>query len=110
MASSIAVVGRDALVTSSGSIPELPMRDPKSPLAIGYAEAKWVCEQVMESAYNNLQSEMQPMIVRIGQLSGSSNTGYWSHKEHIPAIVKASLAIGKIPDLHGVSYESRSSM
>ena len=79
------------------------MYDPRSPLSIGYAEAKWVCEQIMTSAFNNLQSEMQPMIVRIGQLSGSSGTGYWSHKEHIPAIVKSSIAIRHLPDLHGVS-------
>ena len=80
------------------------MHDPRYPLSIGYAEAKWVCEQIMASAFNNLQSETLPMIVRIGQPSGSSDTGYWSHKEHIPTILKPSIAIRHLPDLHGVSH------
>ncbi|KAL8994550.1 MAG: hypothetical protein Q9169_005514 [Polycauliona sp. 2 TL-2023] len=103
LASSIAVVGNcsdDQKV--EGMVPELPLHDPeRGPLAMGYAEAKWVCEQVVESAYNSLQSEMEPMIVRIGQLSGSQTSGYWSTKEHFAALVKASKTIGYLPDLRG---------
>ena len=106
LASSIAVVGQLVPHSSEPTVPELPMHSPTAPLPLGYAEAKWVCEQVMESAYNTLQREVQPMIVRIGQLSGSQSTGCWSSKEHIPALIKASLAVGKMPDLHGVSLIS----
>ena len=110
LASSIAVLGN---LAGSGScaklVPELPIQDPISgPLAMGYAEAKWVCEKVMESAYNSLGCEIQPMIVRIGQLSGSYISGYWSVKEHIPTIVKFSLAIGQLPDLRGVGSSPKS--
>lgn len=108
LASSIAVAGNYAVDRNSGvMVPELPLNDPKhAPLAMGYAEAKWVCEQVMESAYNALQCEVQPMIARIGQMSGSQVSGYWNVKEHIPALVKSSKAIGHLPDLHGVSNSS----
>lgn len=96
--SSIAVAGQ----YSTKTVPEIPMHDPTIPLPIGYAEAKWVCERVMESAYLSSSGEVQPMIVRVGQLSGSQAIGYWSSKEHIPALVKASQALGKLPDLTGV--------
>ena len=105
LASSIAVVRNYAAAPSSiGMVPEIPLHDPtNAPLAMGYAEAKWICEQVVESAYNELQCEVQPMIVRIGQLTGSQTSGYWSLKEHFPTLVKSSMAIGHLPDLHGVS-------
>lgn len=104
-ASSVAVVGNCAATTGlMGMIPEIPLHDPtNAPLAMGYAQAKWICEQVMESAYNELKHEVQPIIVRIGQLTGSQTCGFWSVKEHVPALVKSSLFIGHFPDLRGVS-------
>ncbi|KAL8861119.1 MAG: hypothetical protein Q9178_002333 [Gyalolechia marmorata] len=103
LASSIAVVGNcTAEQRLGGMIPEMPLHDAsKGPLAMGYAEAKWVCEQVVESAHKTLQNEVEPMIVRIGQLSGSQTSGYWSTKEHFPALVKASKGVGHLPDLQG---------
>ncbi|KAL8728551.1 MAG: hypothetical protein Q9181_005308 [Wetmoreana brouardii] len=85
LASSIAAVGNFAAYASStGRVPEMPIREAtQGPLAIGYAEAKW------------------PMIVRIGQLSGSQTRGYWSVKEHFPTLVKSSMTIGHLPDLQG---------
>ena len=103
-ASSIAVVGNMTGRSSTGMITESPIQDPlNGPLSMGYAEAKWVCEQLMESAFHKLPREMQPMIIRIGQLSGSMSSGYWSVREHFPTLVKTSLAIKQLPDLHGVS-------
>lgn len=104
LASSIAAVGRFPSITHSSMVPEAPMDDPRTPLPIGYAEAKWVCEKVMESAYK-YSSELEPIVIRIGQLSGSETTGFWSSKEHFPALVKASHVIGAMPDLQGVSVK-----
>ncbi|KAL8886462.1 MAG: hypothetical protein Q9215_005836 [Flavoplaca cf. flavocitrina] len=103
LASSIAVAGNcSADQKLGGMIPEILLRNAtQGPLAMGYAEAKWVCEQVVGSAHQALQSEIEPMIVRIGQLSGSQISGYWSTKEHFPALVKASEAIGHLPELQG---------
>lgn len=104
LASSIAVVGQYAEKAPSFLVPETPMDDPEIPLPIGYAEAKWVCEKLMQSAFEYL-GELEPAIIRIGQVSGSQSTGFWSSKEHIPALIKASQAIGAMPDLRGVSPE-----
>ena len=104
LASSIAVVGQYAKKSRTFLVPEVVIDDPEAPLPIGYAEAKWVCEMLMQSAFENL-SELEPIIIRIGQVSGSESTGFWSGKEHIPALIKASQAIGAMPDLQGVSSE-----
>ena len=102
LASSIAVVGRYAMASNSPLVPEISIDDPHIALPIGYAQAKWVCEKIIESASHNAR-DVEPTILRIGQLSGSKMTGFWSHKEHIPTLVKASQAIGAFPNLQGVS-------
>ena len=56
----------------------------------------------MESAQKNLR-DIEPVILRIGQLTGSSTTGYWSPKEHFPTLVEASRTIGAMPAVQGVS-------
>lgn len=101
LASSIAVVGRYAPDQTSAFVPENPIDDPLVPLPMGYAEAKWVCEKIMESAFHE-GSNVEPIILRIGQLSGSHATGFWSPKEHFPALVRASQAINAMPNLQGV--------
>jgi thioester reductase-like protein len=40
---------------------------------MGYAEAKWVCERIMENAVHSRQGEIQPIVVRIGQISVREN-------------------------------------
>ena len=99
LASSIAVVGR----SKSSTIPEEVPEDPSNPLPMGYAEAKWVCEKIFENAFVSLKEEIDPMIARIGQLSGSQLTGFWNTQEHIAILVKASQAVGAMPELVGVS-------
>ncbi|KAL9098156.1 MAG: hypothetical protein Q9187_009718 [Circinaria calcarea] len=84
----------------SAVVPETPLDDPHVPLPIGYAEGKWVCEKIIESASRNSRS-VESSIVRIGQLSGSKATGFWSPKEHFPTLVRASQAIGALPNLQG---------
>lgn len=108
LASSIAVVGRYSNVSSSSGtiVPEAPMDDPLATLPIGYAEAKWCCEKVLESARTSIPHEMEAVILRIGQLSGSQTTGFWSEKEHIAAFVKACQDVQAVPDLQGVSLIS----
>ena len=104
IASSIATVGRYSELSPLGAVvPEIPMEDPAATLPIGYAHAKWCCEKVVESAQQAIPHEIESMIVRIGQLSGSQSTGFWSHKEHLPALIKACQDIRAVPDLQGVS-------
>lgn len=109
LASSVAVVGCYPEIASSGAVvPEIPMENPSATLPIGYAQAKWCCEKVIESARDSVPEEVEASIIRIGQLSGSQSTGFWSSKEHIPALVKACQDIKAVPDLRGVSGSLRS--
>ena len=86
----------------SAFVPEIPIDDPHVPLPIGYAEGKWACERIIESASRSLWTA-ESTIVRIGQLSGSKATGFWNPKEHFPTLTRASQAIGALPNLQGVS-------
>jgi len=104
LASSIAVVGCYSKIASSGAVvPESPMKNPSATLPIGYAQAKWCCEKVIESARDSIPHEVEASIFRIGQLSGSQSTGFWSSREHFPALVKACQDVKAVPDLRGVS-------
>ncbi|KAL2163194.1 hypothetical protein VTH06DRAFT_5250 [Thermothelomyces fergusii] len=98
-ASSIAAVRRHR---DGPLVPERVMDDPATAAPMGYAEAKWVCEHIIASAADALRDEIEPVAVRIGQLSGPEHTGgIWKTGEHIPALVRASQQIGALPSLHG---------
>lgn len=86
------------------NVPERIMDDPATAAPMGYAEAKWVCEHIMSSAADAWRSELEPVVVRVGQLTGAEqNDGLWKTGEHMPALVKASQRIGAFPSLQGVS-------
>jgi UDP-glucose 4-epimerase len=100
--SSIAVVGQYSNVTGESLIPEVPMTDSSCTNHIGYAQAKLICERMLEDAGSKNEGKIETTYVRVGQMSGSSATGFWNEKEHFPALVAASQAIGKLPKLRGV--------
>lgn len=100
LASSIAVVGHYGSGQVQDVVPELPIPS-TSTLDFAYAEAKLVSERIVESAFQWLKSELQPSIVRIGQISGSQSTGYWTVKEHFPELVRACQRMGRFPNLEG---------
>lgn len=107
-ASSIAVVRnhnctRDAF-ESPNIVPEVLMPIPETAAPIGYAEGKWVCEHLLDHARRTCGEEVEPVVVRIGQISGpESCDGVWNMREHIPTLVKNSVQIGAFPKLDGVS-------
>lgn len=99
--SSIAVCTRSK---SGPIILEAPMTDPSSPASFGYPQAKWVCENVLIDGMNNFGDKVQHTIVRLGQLTGATQSGVWNANEHFPAMLKASQIVGSLPDLTGVSF------
>jgi nucleoside-diphosphate-sugar epimerase len=84
-------------------LPESPIPDPSAAADLGYAQAKWVCERVLVEAAKTHGDVLHPIIVRLGQLTGSTGSGIWNSHEHFPAILKASQLIGSLPELDGVS-------
>jgi len=89
--------------SSSAVIPEELAEDPLVTVPMGYAEAKWVCERMLDHAGRNLGASLEPVVVRIGQLTGPEGTpGTWKTGEHFPALIKACQRVGAFPDLEGV--------
>ena len=104
--SSVATVGRYKSVYGQSQIPEVPMVDEKCTNAFGYGEAKLVCERMIENARFTHGSKIDVSFVRVGQITGSRNTGHWNAKEHIPAMIKSSQHIGALPKISGVSKKT----
>ncbi|KAL5534850.1 hypothetical protein ACEPAG_1315 [Sanghuangporus baumii] len=85
--------------------PEQRLPIPDSALGLGYTEAKWVSENVLDEAAR--LTALRPTVVRLGQLVGGPS-GYWSEREWFAAIIKSSLLFGKLPNVSGVVSWNRS--
>ncbi|TFK94521.1 acetyl-CoA synthetase-like protein [Polyporus arcularius HHB13444] len=79
-------------------VEEVPIDDPESPYGIGYSEAKWVTEHVLQSASE--ERGLHVIITRLGQVAGD-RLGYWNEREWFPALVKSALFQKCLPDLEG---------
>ncbi|KAL4976239.1 hypothetical protein BDW66DRAFT_151186 [Aspergillus desertorum] len=75
--------------------------DLRSSLPIGYPEAKWVCERMLDETLHRYPDYFRPMVVRPGQITGSSHTGCWPHTEHMPLLIKTAQTLRAWPDLDG---------
>lgn len=95
--SSIGVVG----LAAEPRVPErrLPVA---AAVAIGYAEAKWVCEALLDDTLHRFPALFRPHVTRPGQIAGSSTSGYWNTIEHLPFFLKSAQALRVWPDLDGV--------
>ncbi|SJX63350.1 related to Aminoadipate-semialdehyde dehydrogenase [Sporisorium reilianum f. sp. reilianum] len=89
----------------------MPLEDVPDKLLDGYCQTKWVAEQlVLESAKRGLPAN----VIRIGTLSGHSQTGSTNTYDLITALIVESVHLGvapEIPDWHiemtAVDYVSR---
>lgn len=104
-ASSIAAVAAYSPSLSNHTIPlipESPIDDPSAALPQGYGQSKFVSERIIVRAVED--AGLQATIVRIGQLTGASETGVWNRHEHIPILIRSSLELGLVPmDMFEVS-------
>ncbi|KAF2836625.1 acetyl-CoA synthetase-like protein [Patellaria atrata CBS 101060] len=101
-ASSIAVTRYYHELTGRHVVLERSLKDPTVSASFGYAEAKWICEHMLERAWKTLRQSFDPVVMRIGQLSGpESCRGVWKTAEHVPALLKASQRISAFPALDG---------
>lgn len=101
--SSIAAVGRhQPRAQASTVVPEIFHADETTPVPMGYAQAKWLCEKLLLQAAKAYPHDIEVTIVRVGQIAGDAG-GKWNEREHIPALMRACHAIGKVPRIEGVS-------
>ncbi len=82
-----------------GEVQERPHDDPSSAAQIGYAQSKWVAEQVCATAGRHARDGRSVAIARIGQLCGDRQHGAWNTREAWPQLIKTAEATGQLPRL-----------
>ncbi|KAF6827783.1 male sterility protein [Colletotrichum plurivorum] len=90
-----------AMGSANGTvIPELPLGpDPSNALPTGYAQSKFIVEQVAQHYASALG--VSTRILRVGQLCGHSRLGTWNHTEMWPIMMMAGLNhLSAMPVLH----------
>ncbi|CAJ0543817.1 Ff.00g039410.m01.CDS01 [Fusarium sp. VM40] len=97
LVSSIGVVGHH----ESSRVPEqrVPL---EAALPIGYCEAKWVCERMLDETLHRYPDAFRTMVVRPGQIAGSSSSGFWNPIEHFAFLVKSAQSLGAWPNFDGI--------
>ncbi|KAF2204959.1 hypothetical protein GQ43DRAFT_95556 [Delitschia confertaspora ATCC 74209] len=98
--SSIAVVGHYPLITGAVNVPEDRV-DITSVLPNGYGDAKFVCERMLDATLHKYPEHFRTMSVRLGQVAGSSKTGYWNALEHLSFLIKSSQTLRALPNFSG---------
>lgn len=98
--SSIAVVGHYPLRSGEVRVPEERVGI-ESILPNGYGDAKYVCERMLDATLHRSPSHFRAMCVRLGQVAGSSKTGYWNALEHLSFLIKSSQTLRALPDFNG---------
>ena len=73
-----------------------------SVLPTGYGDAKYICELMLDKTLHLHQDRFRAMTVRLGQVAGSSTSGYWNPTEHLPFVIKSSQTLNALPDFNGV--------
>lgn len=71
-------------------------------LPIGYCEAKWVCERILDETLHHFPMLFDAMVVRPGQIAGSRTSGFWNPVEHFAFLVKSAQSLKAWPDFNGI--------
>ena len=99
--SSIAVVGQYPIWKGDKNVPEERMPI-EAILPIGYADAKYVCELMLDKTLHQYPDRFRTSTVRLGQIAGSKISGYWNPVEHLSFLWKSSQTLNKLPALEGL--------
>jgi thioester reductase-like protein/malonyl CoA-acyl carrier protein transacylase/SAM-dependent methyltransferase len=68
----------------------------------GYTEAKWACERLLNETLGRYPKIFRPMVVRPGQIAGSTKSGVWNPVEHFACLVKSAQTMRVWPDFDGI--------
>ena len=100
LVSSVAVVGQYPILKNTEVVPET--RTPvKAIMPIGYANAKYVCEVMLDRTLHQHPDRFRACVVRLGQIAGSKSSGYWNPAEHLSFIWKSAQTLNALPALTG---------
>ncbi|EED22651.1 polyketide synthase, putative [Talaromyces stipitatus ATCC 10500] len=98
--SSISTVGYYPVWSGKRLVPEMRV-EMNSVLDNGYSDAKLVCERMLDETLHKHPDRFRPMVVRLGQVAGSSTSGYWNPMEHFSFLIKSSQTLRAFPALEG---------
>lgn len=84
-----------------GTVMEAPVPDIAHVQGTGYAQSKYVAEQIVRNAM--AESGAHARVLRIGQLVGDSKVGEWNTTEGIPLMIQTAVTLGALPQLDEVS-------
>jgi thioester reductase-like protein/SAM-dependent methyltransferase/acyl carrier protein len=101
LVSSIAVMGHYSLLPGHGRFAPETRAEADHLLPNGYAQAKWVCERMLDATLHGHPARFRAMVVRPGQIAGSEASGYWNPLEHLSFLFKSSQTLGALPALRG---------
>ena len=109
--STAAVSGYSSLSSEvSGPVPEEMIGDAKAANETGYGRSKLCAEMICGRAAGEGRMRGRVSVVRVGQLSGSRETGVWNASEAYPAMMGAGALLGGggvLPDLDAVRAMQR---
>ncbi|KAI0390134.1 hypothetical protein F5Y17DRAFT_462038 [Xylariaceae sp. FL0594] len=99
LVSSISVVGN---YNKGNRVPEGPVGI-DAVLAVGYAEAKWGCERMLDETLRR-SGYHRATTVRLGQMAGSTASGYWNPTEHFGFMLRSAQTLNALPDTQGAAH------
>lgn len=83
----------------SGKTPEKPITADTAPGPNGYAESKYVAEQMIDYAAQRGSPGPSLAFARVGQIAGAAtHSGIWNKDEWFPSMIISSVQIGALPD------------
>lgn len=92
--------------SDSGKTPEKPVTSESAPGPNGYAESKYVAEQIIDYAAQTVSPGPPLSFARVGQIAGATtHSGIWSKDEWFPRMIISSLHIGALPDSLGPTFD-----
>ena len=80
-------------------VTEALSRTPEESVSVGYAQSKWVAEQVCHAAS---KFGLPVSILRLGQLCGDTKLGIWNESEGWPLMIKTAETLHCLPNLDEV--------
>ncbi|TIC21279.1 acetyl-CoA synthetase-like protein [Wallemia mellicola] len=74
---------------------EEPLTDARMAVGMGYGESKFVGERIL--SYASSKIGLPTTVLRIGQLCGDREVGYWTSSNWVPAIIKSGVSLHCLP-------------
>ena len=70
----------------------------------GYGDAKWGCERMLDETLHRYPDRYRSMVVRLGQIAGSKDSGHWNTAEHFAFLIKSSQKLNALPETGGTVH------